>query len=756
MNILFLIDSLWKAGGTEMSLFFLVKGLELRGHRAIVCCLKGQDLVETLRKGGLQVENIMIKRIYDLDGLRRCIKLLKLLRQEEISIIVSFHKASDYLGLLLSILSRIPIVSSRRDLGFELKRRHRWFYRLINRFYDHIVTVSQAVRQYVIKTQFADASNISVIHNGVFPAIENIKPTGVSGKLKDIRIDNGYPKVCCLANIRPIKGHEYLIDAVSLVVKEFPNVGVYCVGSWDNDPTTYYKLQEQARNLKLENVVRFMGGIHFTETAALWASMDIMVCPSLSEGMSNALLEAMAAGKPVVATCVGGNPELVRDGEHGYIVPPGNPGALAEALLKLLKNPELGPEMGSRGSCRVKSKFSVDGMVERYEDLLQYIVLKRRLGRWKVLRSWLLERLKCLRGWTKLFVVSAIYHSGLLACVQLSKRALQLGKVKILCFHDISERAELQRNFSIILHPEHFSQFSHFLLQNYQIVSLQEAISLLENGHRLSQDVLAVTFDDCYKGWISHVLPLCQRLQIPFAGFVATQPLDSGPLLYDALMFLAHHTWRRALDLSRWGLGVFLLDGHKNIRCFVEETHAAWRGKSKQDRNQFLQELSEYLEVSLDSQEFRNTLLDWNDVRKMDMSGVTIGAHSVSHGCFSDLSGAECSWEIYESKRRLEEELGHSIEFFAYPYGLFRSDDCNIVDIVKKSGFRNAFTLDIGHTNGGLPFKIPRRSVSQGMFLDPHGRLSEPLLAIELCGLGDIVFGRIFTNRKLSKAVTYK
>jgi peptidoglycan/xylan/chitin deacetylase (PgdA/CDA1 family) len=294
-----------------------------------------------------------------------------------------------------------------------------------------------------------------------------------------------------------------------------------------------------------------------------------------------------------------------------------------------------------------------------------------------------------------------------------------------------------------------FFGFLNFLTQNYRTVELAEAVRLLESGQSLADDVFSLTFDDCYKGWTRHVLPECKRRQVPYSTFVTTGPLDSGkPLLYDTLMFLAENTWRKVADLSPWQSGVFLLDNADDIFRFVEEVQNFWRGRSKEDRTQFLEALSEYLGVSLNSDKFRNILLDWNDVQKMSMSGVTIGAHSVSHGCLSDLSKDECSWEISESKRRLEERLaGHSIDFFAYPYGLFKRNDCDTREIVKESGFRNAFTLDAGNSGRVEPFEIKRHCVSRGMLLDPHGKFNEPLAATELCGLGDIIFGKVSKRR---------
>jgi peptidoglycan/xylan/chitin deacetylase (PgdA/CDA1 family) len=297
------------------------------------------------------------------------------------------------------------------------------------------------------------------------------------------------------------------------------------------------------------------------------------------------------------------------------------------------------------------------------------------------------------------------------------------------------------------------------LVNNYHVVSLEEAIRLLETGQSLRDDIFALTFDDCYKGWINYVLPECQRLEIPYAIFVATGPVDSGrPLFYDGLIFLAENTWRKVIDLSAWGLGVFLLDTSNSTARFVENVHEYWRGKSVKDRNLFFQELSEYLEISLNFEKFNDIILDWDDVREMDTHGVTIGAHSVSHICLRDLPEAECFAEIKQSKQRLEEELGHSVIFFAYPYGAHDYYERDTIRIVAAAGFRYAFTLDldVSDSNQLLPFEIGRRGVSRGMFTDPDGDFHEPLLATELCGLGDLFFLRIFMRRRRLETPAYE
>jgi len=743
---MFLIDLFAKMGGAERNLCLLANGLRERGHKVIISCLKAGELAEKMAHDGFRVEDLRVTRIYDFGGIRALFRLVKFVRGEEVSAIISYHESSDYLGLLVAALARVPIISSRRDMGFSLKPRHIWLYRLINGFFDLIVAVSSAAKEQIVKTQGAKPSDFVVVHNGVNLSANGDEPLEVK---RTIELEDSCVNVCCLANVRPIKGQKQLVEVAALVANEFPSVRFFMVGNHDIEKQYYADLQNRLTELGLEKVFKFTGELPPSQVEPLLASMDISVLPSLSEGMSNALLESMAAEKPVVATAVGGNPEVVQHGKTGYLVPPSDPESMAAALLKLLTEPDLRREMGVNGRARVESEFSVAGMVRRYEDLLHYVCLKRRSRIRLRLRSRVQKSIHLLKSWARVSVAAISYYFGIVAAFGWIKRALHLGRVKILCFHDISEMRESQPQFSISLPPKYFSKFLDFLRQHYEIVNLEKATHLLESGKSRNEDVFALTFDDCYKGWVKHVLPECQRKQVPHAAFVTTGPLDCAtPLFYDALIYMAENTWRKVADVSPWQLPLYTLNDSTDIYRFVEEIHRHWLERSPKDRNHFLLWLSNYLEVPLNSAKVRSTLLNWKDVRKIDASGVTIGAHSVNHYCLDELTDDECYSEIHLSKKRLEEELGHSVKHFAYPYGVLDYRKRDTSKIVKDVGFSNAFTLAAKFNSRFKPFEIGRRSVSPGMFITPNGSFSKALLATELSGLGDIVFGRFLFERK--------
>jgi len=129
-------------------------------------------------------------------------------------------------------------------------------------------------------------------------------------------------------------------------------------------------LQDAINRYQLNQSIIFTGSLSQSQIRSLWCRMDIAVCPSLSEGMSNAILEATAAGKPIVATRVGGNSELVRDGINGYLVPPNDPCRLADSVVTLLKNHEKRVEYGRKSKTISSMEYSLESMFDQYERIL--------------------------------------------------------------------------------------------------------------------------------------------------------------------------------------------------------------------------------------------------------------------------------------------------------------------------------------------------------------------------------------------------
>ena len=169
------------------------------------------------------------------------------------------------------------------------------------------------------------------------------------------------PLITTVGNLRHVKGHDVLVEAASIVRRDVSNAR-FTIGGEVLEPAYFQALQNQVQRLALADHVSFVGGIRDLRTHL--ATADLFVLPSRSEGFSNAIIEAMAASLPVVATDVGGNAEAVRTGITGCIVPPEDAPALARAILDILSQPDSGRAMGKAGRAAVVDHFTIDAMMQ--------------------------------------------------------------------------------------------------------------------------------------------------------------------------------------------------------------------------------------------------------------------------------------------------------------------------------------------------------------------------------------------------------
>jgi glycosyltransferase involved in cell wall biosynthesis len=229
--------------------------------------------------------------------------------------------------------------------------------RLVARFVDRVIAVSTAARTFLIEGKGYPAAKISVVPNGrdlsVFTpghAREAVR--------KELGLDGAVPLVGVVGRLEPQKGHTYLLHAWPAVLREFPDARLLLVGDGALRPV----LQAQARAQGAGDSVIFAGVR--ADVPRLLDAVDLLCLPSLYEGMPLTAIEAAAMARPVVATAVDGTPEVVRDGVTGHLVPPADPGRLAEALLALLRDPDGARRMGRAGRDWALVRFDLGRQVE--------------------------------------------------------------------------------------------------------------------------------------------------------------------------------------------------------------------------------------------------------------------------------------------------------------------------------------------------------------------------------------------------------
>ena len=285
-------------------------------------------------------------------------ELARYLRAHRIRLVHSFDFYSNILGVPAARLARVPVIASQRELGDlrpRLQRRVHW---MALRLADSVLVNSGAVAERLRLSRAVAPGRLVVIPNGV--DLARFSPAPEPGRGRP-----GLITVGTLANLRPEKGIQDLLRAMSLVRDRYPQ-GRLAI--WGGGP-----LRADLEGLIGELGLRAEARLHgpTTEPEAALRALDIFVLPSLSEACSNVLLEAMASGLPVVATRVGGNPVLVEDEMTGLLVRPGDPDALAKAIIRLVEDPMLARRLGASAYDVVRSRFGVDRMLSRVQALYE-------------------------------------------------------------------------------------------------------------------------------------------------------------------------------------------------------------------------------------------------------------------------------------------------------------------------------------------------------------------------------------------------
>lgn len=254
-------------------------------------------------------------------------------------------------GTLAGRLARIPrLIHTRHGRSPHLTRRQKLLVGAASRWIDHFVCVSEDIAGLSVQSGVR-ADRVRSICNGI-----DVQRFAYHGP------QPGGPAVL-VARLSPEKDIETLLRAVALVVRQDPDFRLEIAGDGPCMPS----LRQSAASLGLDEYVRFLGQVR--DVPALLARAGMFVLSSLSEGISLTLLEAMASGLPIVATRVGGNPEVVRDGETGLLVPPENPDALAKTLLRLRGDRDTCVRFGAAGRRRIEARFDIRRMVAEYELL---------------------------------------------------------------------------------------------------------------------------------------------------------------------------------------------------------------------------------------------------------------------------------------------------------------------------------------------------------------------------------------------------
>lgn len=381
LKVMFLVDTL-ELGGTETQMVQLAVRLKAKGHRIVVGCLHpGGALTENLRSAGVPVvEFPKLGSLLSLQGAYQILRLTRYLRRERFDVLHAHDLWANLMGIPSAYVAGTKvIISSQRDLG------HLWWYtpfrtkviRIIHLLASRVVANSAAVRDLLVNSFRVPPEHVQIIRNGV--EVEKFECVGADRRKILSCAEDDTRLVIMVANMHSsVKGHHDLVEAAWQVCREVSATRFVLVGDGEERP----KIEQHVRDAGLLAHFLFLGSRK--DIPELLACAELSILPSRAEGLPNVILEAMAAGLPVVATRVGGIPEIVEDGESGLLVPSQDPHALAEAILRLLQDRALAARIARNAQERIRARFSFDHVVCEFEEVYK----SNRLSRSERFRNW--------------------------------------------------------------------------------------------------------------------------------------------------------------------------------------------------------------------------------------------------------------------------------------------------------------------------------------------------------------------------------
>lgn len=356
-------------GGQEIRIFQeSIRFTEL-GYRVLIACQEGSEIAEKAKKAGLPVHTVHMKYPVDPAAIGKFLRLIKI---EKVDIIHTHSSKDSWLAGTAGRISGTPVVRSRH-LTTPVKQS--WLATLVYRYLcDIIITSGMHIKEALITRNRLNSEKIVSIPAGV-----DIERYDINIRGDRIRAEFGlkdsYPIVGIVAILRHWKGHRFLLEAVSRVVSVFPDAKFLIIGNgpqWNN-------LHQKIQDMGTEKHV-IMTGFR-DDIPEIMAALDIFILPSVaSEATSQVIPQALAMGKPVIATNTGGLPEIIEDGVTGLLISPKNHDAIADAIVRMAEHKEEAEKMAARGRDKILKNYTFQRMIERTAEVYRHLLGERKLS----------------------------------------------------------------------------------------------------------------------------------------------------------------------------------------------------------------------------------------------------------------------------------------------------------------------------------------------------------------------------------------
>lgn len=358
-------ESAKRWGGQERRTFAEAVEFKKRGYRVILVVQPGSELGKHAKEVGIEVREI---RMWNKDIPKAFFQLFSLMRRERVDIVNTHSPKDSWIASFAARLTFRPILLRTRHITVPISNHP---LNIVYKMPHKIITIGGAIRKAMIEINRFPSEKIVSIPTGV--DLDRFNPDKVKGNIrKELGIDQDTPLVGSISIIRTEKGFPYFLEAAQEILKVKPETRFLIVGHEPKGDTVAQEVRKRGLGDKV-----FMPGLR-EDIPNILARLDVFVLCSLREAFGQAIAQALAMERPVVATNVGGIPELIKDNQTGLLIPPADSKALARAILELLENREKAKRLGKNGRRLIEKKFSQETMIERIEDLYQELLKKKR------------------------------------------------------------------------------------------------------------------------------------------------------------------------------------------------------------------------------------------------------------------------------------------------------------------------------------------------------------------------------------------
>lgn len=364
--------------GSGLNTLLSMRGQREAGYDVQLACAPGGALVDEVQRTGMVVHPLrhMVQPLRPIQDMLAVIELHRLIRRHRYTIVHTHNSKAGFIGRLAARLAGAPVIVHTVH-GFAFHRYERWWRRrlflwlerLAARWCDHLVMISEPLIDWALRERIAPRAKMTKIYSGIDLDLFR-RPVDTAAVRNRLGLTADDLVIGQVAKLWHGKGHEVLFRAAARLKDRLPQLRLLVIGEGELGP----RLQRLAQELGLGERVVFTG--FRTDIPALTQAMDVAVLPSLFEGMGRAILEAQAAGKPVVASRVGGIPDLIIDGQTGLLVEPGDAEQLSEALWRLSSQPELRRRLKEAALHSLDGRFDAHTMTRQLDTLYQHLLCR--------------------------------------------------------------------------------------------------------------------------------------------------------------------------------------------------------------------------------------------------------------------------------------------------------------------------------------------------------------------------------------------